>query len=85
MFSCSGTAVRPDQTTSEDKRRVYCARSDDDGKTFGPGRRSPTAPGVRLLGMKSFADPAGTVFALYRAAGAGVHRWPPSPFPAITG
>ena len=64
----------PDQPTSEDKRRVYQARSDD-GKTFAP--ETPVTDGTGACGccgMKSFADASGNVFALYRAAGAHVHR-----------
>jgi hypothetical protein len=60
----------------EGHRRVYLARSTDDGKTF--AREVPISPpalGVcGCCGMRAFADERGTLFILYRAAAENVHR-----------
>ena len=60
----------------EDHRRVYLARSRDDGKTF--AREAPVSPtelgACGCCGMRAFADRRGTVFILYRAAGENIHR-----------
>lgn len=63
-------------TKGEENRRMWIARSTDDGRTF--AREEPAsaaATGVcGCCGMRAFADRQGTVYALYRAARAGVHR-----------
>jgi hypothetical protein len=60
----------------EANRRVYLARSTDDGKTF--SREVPISPATLgacgCCGMRAFVDSAGTVYVLYRAAGEGIHR-----------
>jgi hypothetical protein len=60
----------------EDHRRVYLARSTDDGKTF--AREVPISPptlgACGCCGMRAFADEHGTLFILYRAAAESVHR-----------
>src|SRR5260370_671623 len=60
----------------EDRRRVYLARSTDDGKTF--AREVPISPATLgacgCCGMRAFADERGTLYVLYRAAEESVHR-----------
>jgi hypothetical protein len=60
----------------ENHRRVYLARSTDDGKTF--AREVPISPAelgaCGCCGMRAFADNRGTLFILYRAATENVHR-----------
>lgn len=60
----------------EDRRRVYLARSTDDGKTF--AREVPISPATLgacgCCGMRAFADERGTLFVLYRAARQSIHR-----------
>jgi len=60
----------------EDHRRVYLARSTDDGKTF--AREVPVSPvtlgACGCCGMRAFADERGTLFVAYRAATQSVHR-----------
>lgn len=60
----------------EDRRRVYLARSTDDGKTF--AREVPISPAAlgacSCCGMRAFAVERGTLFVLYRAARQGIHR-----------
>ena len=60
----------------EGHRRVYLARSTDDGKTF--AREVPISPpglgACGCCGMRAFADERGTLFILYRAAAQNVHR-----------
>jgi hypothetical protein len=60
----------------ESHRRVYLARSTDEGKTF--AREMPISPAslgaCGCCGMRAFADDHGTLFILYRAAAASVHR-----------
>ena len=60
----------------EGHRRVYLARSTDDGKTF--AREVPISPpalgACGCCGMRAFADQRGTLFILYRAAAENVHR-----------
>ena len=60
----------------ETKRRVWVARSTDEGKTFGPPEAvNDRATGVcGCCGLRAFADRKGTVFVLYRAATGGVDR-----------
>lgn len=60
----------------EDHRRVYLARSTDDGKTF--AREVPISPDTLgacgCCGMRAFADERGTLFVLYRSARQSIHR-----------
>ncbi|GAC1702368.1 MAG: hypothetical protein NVS9B4_07620 [Candidatus Acidiferrum sp.] len=60
----------------EGHRRVYLARSTDDGKTF--ARELPISPAAigacGCCGMRAFADERGAVYVLYRAAAEGIHR-----------
>jgi hypothetical protein len=60
----------------EDARRVWVARSTDDGRTFGPERVAFDGPtgACGCCGMRGFAAGNGTVFALYRSAQEVVHR-----------
>jgi hypothetical protein len=63
-------------TKGEENRRVWVARSADDGQTF--TREEPVsaaATGVcGCCGMRAFADHEGAIYMLYRSATAGVHR-----------
>lgn len=60
----------------EGHRRVYLARSTDDGKTF--TREVPISPATLgacgCCGMRAFVDNRGTLFVLYRTATENVHR-----------
>jgi hypothetical protein len=60
----------------EDHRRVYLARSTDDGKAF--AREAPISPAdlgaCGCCGMRAFADERGTLCIFYRAAGQNTHR-----------
>jgi hypothetical protein len=60
----------------EANRRVYLARSTNDGKTF--AREVPVSPAALgacgCCGMRAFVDSRGTLFILYRAAAQGIHR-----------
>jgi hypothetical protein len=60
----------------EAHRRVYLARSSDDGKTF--AHEVPVSPAALgacgCCGMWAYADPSGTLFILYRAAAGDIHR-----------
>jgi hypothetical protein len=60
----------------EGNRRVYLAKSSDDGKTF--EREVPISPAALgacgCCGMRAFADEGGALYVLYRAAGQSVHR-----------
>jgi hypothetical protein len=60
----------------EEHRRVYLARSTDDGKTF--AREVPISPATLgacgCCGMRAFAGARGTFYILYRAAAENVHR-----------
>jgi hypothetical protein len=60
----------------EEDRRVWVARSADDGQTFGPDRVAFDGPtgACGCCGMRGFAAGDGTVFALYRSAKDVVHR-----------
>jgi hypothetical protein len=62
--------------SSEADRRLWIARSNDDGKTFSreaPAYGSPTGA-CGCCGARAFADSHGSVYVLYRAATAGVDR-----------
>jgi hypothetical protein len=60
----------------ENNRRVWVAKSTDDGKTFAKEEAaSDEATGAcGCCGMKAFADHSGRVYMLYRAAQDSVHR-----------
>jgi len=69
-------APKPGPTEDEAGRAVFVARSTDDGKTFSPEKlaiENPTGA-CGCCGLKAFADGAGNVFALYRAASKMVNR-----------
>jgi hypothetical protein len=63
-------------TEGEGNRRVWVARSTDDGRTFAPEKpafdKSTGACGC--CGMSAFADSHNNVYALYRSATEVVHR-----------
>ena len=68
-------AGTPGTKTSEDKRRVFLARSTDDGRSFAP--ETPVTDGTGACGccgMEAVSGPGGEIFALYRSAKANVHR-----------
>lgn len=60
----------------EAHRRVYLARSTNDGRTF--AREVPVSPAALgacgCCGMRAFVDRRGALFVLYRAAAENVHR-----------
>lgn len=60
----------------EDHRRLYLARSTDDGKTF--AREAAISPPMLgacgCCGMRAFVDEGGTLYVLYRAAAENIHR-----------
>src|SRR6185369_16517553 len=60
----------------ESKRRVWLARSTDDGKSF--SRESAVSPesggACGCCGLKALADHQGNVYLLYRTAKQGLHR-----------
>ena len=60
----------------EEHRRIWVARSGDDGKTFAPESLVKTKPtgACGCCGMGAFADEHGNVYALYRSAFKNVHR-----------
>jgi hypothetical protein len=60
----------------EANRRIWLARSTDEGRTFAPEEAvSPAGTGVcGCCGMKAFCDRKGSVYLLYRAAAETVHR-----------
>lgn len=70
MWHANGTAP------GESNRRVYLARSTDDGATF--ARENPVSPAslgaCGCCGMRGFVDDRGTLYILYRAAAENVHR-----------
>ena len=64
------------EVKGEDHRRVYVAHSSDDGKTFAreaPAWAEPTGA-CGCCGMRAFADRAGALYMLYRAATESVDR-----------
>jgi len=64
------------QTRGEANRRVWVARSTDEGKTFArekPAYREPTGA-CGCCGMRAFADHKGNLYMLYRSAAEEVHR-----------
>jgi hypothetical protein len=60
----------------EADRRVWTARSKDDGQTFAAETAAWDEPtgACGCCGMKMFADSAGTTYALYRSATDMIHR-----------
>ena len=62
--------------TREGDRRVWLARSDDDGRTF--GRETAASPAEQgacgCCGMRAAVNEAGTLFMLFRSASAMVNR-----------
>lgn len=65
----------PDEN-GEINRRVWVARSRDDGRTFErevAANPSPTGA-CGCCGLRAFADPNGTLYILYRAAREAIHR-----------
>jgi hypothetical protein len=60
----------------EGNRRVWVARSRDDGKTFEPERPAYDKPtgACGCCGLNAFVDRKGTVYVLYRSATETVHR-----------
>ena len=60
----------------EDERRVWVARSTDEGKTFAPEKSAfqGNTGACGCCGMGATADSNGNVFVLYRAAGEKVNR-----------
>ena len=69
-------APKPGNTNGEAGRALFVARSQDEGRTFAPERLATPKPtgACGCCGMKAFADNAGNVFALYRAASEKVNR-----------
>jgi len=63
-------------TEGEERRRVWVARSGDEGQSFSPEERAdPGETGAcGCCGMKAGADRQGGLYLLYRAATGGVHR-----------
>jgi hypothetical protein len=67
---------KPGSTNGEAGRAVFVARSTDDGKNFAPETPALSIPtgACACCGMRAFANGAGNVFALYRAATEMVNR-----------
>ena len=67
----------PDQKGKDEMaRRVWIARSTDNGKTFSPETQAFAQPtgACGCCGMRLFAGKNGEVFALYRSATESIHR-----------
>ena len=64
------------EVPGESHRRVYLARSMNDGRTFKP--EVPVSPAelgaCGCCGMRAFVDSRGQVYVLYRAAAENIHR-----------
>ena len=64
------------KTPGEAHRRVYLARSTNNGRTF--AREVPVSPAALgacgCCGMRAFVDRRGALFILYRAAAQDIHR-----------
>jgi len=60
----------------EGNRRVWIARSRDDGKTFEPERAAYDRPtgACGCCGLNAFADRSGALYVLYRSATEMIHR-----------
>ena len=69
-------APKPGSTNGEAGRAVFVARSIDEGKTFEPEKLALSKPtgACPCCGMRAFADRAGAVYVLFRAATEGVNR-----------
>ena len=69
-------APRPGNTNGEAGRAVFIARSSDDGKTFEREKLALAKPtgACPCCGMRAFADLAGAVYILFRAAMEHVDR-----------
>jgi hypothetical protein len=69
-------APEPGNTNGEAGRTVFVARSSDDGKTFEREKMVLSKPtgACPCCGMRAFADPAGAVYILFRAATEHVDR-----------
>jgi hypothetical protein len=69
-------ALKAGSPRGEDNRRVWVARSQDDGKTFAPEAQANDQPtgACGCCGMHGFADSRGNAYLLYRAATEQVHR-----------
>ena len=63
-------------TEGEGNRRIWVARSTDDGKTFAPEKPAFDKPtgACGCCGMSAYADRNNNVYALYRSASEIVHR-----------
>jgi hypothetical protein len=63
-------------STGEEQRRVWIAKSSDEGKSF--SRETPAFPqptgACGCCGLRAFADSKGSVYLLYRAATEQIHR-----------
>jgi hypothetical protein len=60
----------------EESRRVWMTQSDDDGRTFQPERMAWDRPmgACGCCSLNAAADPAGTVYVLFRSAQESTHR-----------
>ena len=63
-------------TEGEENRRIWVARSTNDGQTFAPEKPASDQPtgACGCCGMSAFADSHNNVYALYRSATEIVHR-----------
>ena len=64
------------QTSGEENRRVWMARSENDGKTFAAERTAWSEPtgACGCCSLNAFADQTGKVYVLFRSAQQMVHR-----------
>lgn len=78
LVAWHGVAVREatGPAKGEARRRVWIARSTDDGRTFQKEAAAWTSPtgACGCCGLKTFTDPKGDIYALYRSATESVHR-----------
>lgn len=63
-------------SSGEENRRVWLAKSRDDGASFEPERIAFESPvgACGCCGMKAWSDPQGTLYAMFRSAKDMVHR-----------
>lgn len=63
-------------TRGEERRRVWVARSTDEGKTFAHEKAAfdKDTGACGCCGLRAFADHSGNVYVLYRSASQRVHR-----------
>ncbi len=68
-------APRPNEK-GEERRRVWVARSTDDGKTFAREKEAQDQDtgACGCCGLRAFADRGGNVYVLFRSASERVHR-----------